>query len=155
MALRAVKETKEHDESTADFTRQCDKSPVTMSAVTIAFSCLAARTPPDRGVTFQVSRPAFPPRTWPCVLSKRLRSTMNHTLTSADSVISPQSQQAQLPLRLCCLEAPTPPDRGVPFQVSRPAFPPETRPCVLSKRLRSTINPTLTSPGSVISPQLH
>ena len=44
---------------------------------------------------FQVSRPAFSPRTRPCMRSKRLRSTMNCTLTSPDSVVSPQSQRAQ------------------------------------------------------------
>ena len=32
-ALRAVKETKEHDESHVDLTRQCGKPPVTMSTV--------------------------------------------------------------------------------------------------------------------------
>ena len=32
-ALRAVKETEKHDESHVDFTRQCGKFPVTMSAV--------------------------------------------------------------------------------------------------------------------------
>ena len=36
-ALRAVKETEKHDESHVDFTRQCGKSPVTMSAV---FHCV-------------------------------------------------------------------------------------------------------------------
>ena len=46
-------------------------------------------------VAFQVSRPAFQPRTRPCERSKRLRSTMNRTLTSPDSVVSPQSQRAQ------------------------------------------------------------
>ena len=32
-ALRAAKETEKHDESHIDFTRQCDKSPLTLSAV--------------------------------------------------------------------------------------------------------------------------
>ena len=32
-ALREVKETKEHDESRVDLTRQCGKPPVTMSTV--------------------------------------------------------------------------------------------------------------------------
>ena len=36
-ALRAVKETEEHDKSHVDFTRQCGKSPVTMSVV---FHCV-------------------------------------------------------------------------------------------------------------------
>ena len=41
---------------------------------------------------FQVSRPAFSPRTRPCMRSKRLRSTMNRTLTSLDRVVSPPLQ---------------------------------------------------------------
>ena len=52
-ALRAVKETKEHDESHVDFVRQFGKSPVTMSAV---FHCvyLAWKHPRRRiEVTFQ------------------------------------------------------------------------------------------------------
>ena len=36
-ALRAVKEFEEHDESHVDFTRQCDKSPITMKQFLIAF----------------------------------------------------------------------------------------------------------------------
>jgi hypothetical protein len=36
-ALRAVKETEECDESHVDLTRQCDKSAVTMSAVSNVF----------------------------------------------------------------------------------------------------------------------
>ena len=94
-ALRAVKETQEHDESHVDFTRQCGKSPVTTSAV-LHCVYLAWKHPRRRiKVTFQVSRPAFPPQTRPCVRSKRLRSTMNRTLTSPGSVVSPQSQRAQ------------------------------------------------------------
>ena len=50
-ALRAVKETEEHDESHVDFTRECGKSPVTTSTV---FHCVYLAwkhppTPPDRG----------------------------------------------------------------------------------------------------------
>jgi hypothetical protein len=94
-ALRAVKETKKHDELHVDLTRQCDKSPVTTSAV-LHCVYLAWKHPSRRiEVTFQVSRPVFPPRRRPCERSKRLRSTMNCTLTSPDSVISPQSQRAQ------------------------------------------------------------
>ena len=94
-ALRAVKEAEECDESHVDFTRLCDKSPVTTSAV---FHCvfLAWKYPRHRmKVTFQFNRPAFPPQIRPCVWSKRLRSAMNRTLTSPDSVASPQSQRAQ------------------------------------------------------------
>ena len=43
----------------------------------------------------------------------------------------------------------------VTFQVSRPACPPQTRPCERSKRPRSAINRTLTLPDSVVSPQLQ
>ena len=94
-ALRAVKETKKHDELHVDLTRQCGKSPVAMSAV-LHCVYLAWKHPRHRiEVAFQVSRPAFPPRTRPCERSKRLRSTMNRTLTSPDSVVSPQSQRAQ------------------------------------------------------------
>ena len=52
-AMRAVKETEEHDKSHVDFARQCGKSPVTMSAV---FHCvyLAWKHPRRRiEVTFQ------------------------------------------------------------------------------------------------------
>ena len=95
MALRAVKETEEHDESYVDFTRHCGKSPVTSSAVLhcvyLAWKHLRRRIE----VTFQVSRPAFPPQTRPCERSKRLRSAMNRTLTSLDIVVSPHSQRAQ------------------------------------------------------------
>ena len=94
-ALRAVKEAKEHDESHVDFTRHFGKSPIAVSAllhcVYLAWKHLRRRIE----VTFQVSRPAFPPRTRPCVRSKILRSSMNRTLTSPDSVVSPQSQRAQ------------------------------------------------------------
>ena len=94
-ALRAVKETKEHDESRVDLTRQCGKSPVTTSAV-LHCVYLAWKHPRRRiDVIFQDCRPAFPPRSRPCVRSKRLRSTMNRTLTSSDSDVSPQSQRAQ------------------------------------------------------------
>jgi hypothetical protein len=94
-ALRAVKEAEEHDESHVVFTRQCGKSPATTSAV---LHCVypAWKHPRRRiKVTFQVSRPAFPPQTRPCVRSKRLRSTMNPRLISLDSAVSPQSQRAQ------------------------------------------------------------
>ena len=94
-ALHAVKETEEHNQSHVDFTRHCGKSPVTISAV---FHCvyLAWKHPRRRiEMTFQVSGPAFPPRTRPCERSKRLRRAINCTLTSFDSVASPQSQRAQ------------------------------------------------------------
>ena len=94
-ALQAAKETQEHDESHVDFTRQCGKSPVTTSAV-LHCAYLAWKHPRRWiEVAFHVSRPAFPPRTRPCEQSKRLRSTMNRTLTSSDSVVGPQSQRAQ------------------------------------------------------------
>ena len=94
-ALRAVKETEEGNDSHIDLPRQCGKSPVTTSAV-LHCVYLTWKHPRRRiKVTFQVNRPAFPPQTRPCVRSKRLRSTMNRTLTSPDSVVSPQSQQAQ------------------------------------------------------------
>ena len=142
---------------------------------------------------------------------------MYRTVTLSDSVVSPLFNERSFPLRLSCLEAPTPPDRGdisgqltrfsatnmalcavketeesdglhgdltrlcgkapvtmsavlhrvclvlmhpghrieVIFQDSRPAFPPRIRPCVRSKRLRSTINHTLTSPDRVVISQLH
>ena len=71
-------------------------------------------------VTFQVNRPAFPPLPRPCVQSKRLRSTMNCTLTSPDSVISPQSQRAQFSIAFTLPETPTPPDRvGISGQSTR------------------------------------
>ena len=91
-ALRAVKETEKHDESHVDFTRQCGKSLVTMSAL---FHCVyvAWKHPRRRiEVIFQDCRPAFPPRIRPCVWSKRLKSTMTRTLTSPDSVVSPRLQ---------------------------------------------------------------
>ena len=94
-ALREVKETEEHDESHVDFTRQCGDSPLTTSAV-LRCVYLTWRHPRHQiEATFQVSRPAFPPRIRPCVRSKRLRSTMNRTLTSPDSVVTPRSQRAQ------------------------------------------------------------
>ena len=94
-ALRAVKETEDHDESHVDFTRLSNKAPVTTSAV-LHCVYLAWKHPRRRiEVTFQGTRLSFQPRTRPCVQSKRLRSTMNRTLTSPDSVVSPQSQQAQ------------------------------------------------------------
>ena len=94
-ALRAVKETKEGNDSPIDLLRQCGMSPVTMSAV-LHCVYLTWKHPRRRiKVTFQVNRPACPPQTRPCVRSKRLRSTMNRTLTSPDSVVSPQSQRAQ------------------------------------------------------------
>ena len=94
-ALRAVKEAKEHDESHVDFARQIGKSPLTASAV-LHCVYLAWKHPRRRiEVTFQVSRPAFPPQTRPCVRSKRLRSAMNRTLTSLDRLVSPHSQRAQ------------------------------------------------------------
>ena len=94
-ALSAVKETEECDESHVDFTRQCGKSPVSARAV-IHCVYLTWKHPHRRiKVTFQVSRPAFLPHTRPCVRSKRLRSTMNRTLTSSDSMVSLQSQRAQ------------------------------------------------------------
>ena len=81
-ALRAVKETQEHDESHVDFTRQCGKSPVTTSAV-LHCVYLAWKHPRRRiEVAFQVSRPAFPPRTRPCEWPKGLRSTINRKLSS-------------------------------------------------------------------------
>ena len=91
-ALRAVKETEEHDESHIDFTRHCGKSPVTTSAVLHCVYLAWKHLRRQIKVTFQVSRPAFPPQTRPCVRSKRLRSTMNRTLTSPDIVVSPHSQ---------------------------------------------------------------
>ena len=39
------------------------------------------------------------------------------------------------------------------FHISRPAFPPRTRPCERLKSPRSTMNCTLTSPDSFFSPQ--
>ena len=94
-ALRAVKEAKEHDELHVNFTRHCGKSSLTASAV-LHCVYLAWKHPRRRiEVTFQVSRPAFPPQTRPCVRSKRLRSAMNRTLTSLDRLVSPHSQRAQ------------------------------------------------------------
>ena len=59
MALRAVKEAEEHDESHVDFARHCGKSPLTMSAV-LHCVYLAWKHPRRRiEVTFQVSRPRF------------------------------------------------------------------------------------------------
>ena len=95
-ALRAVKEAEERDESHVDFTRQCGKSLVTTSAV--LHCVILTWNHPRRRIKvalFQVCRPAFPPRARPCVRSKRLRITMNRTLTSPDSVVSPQLQRAQ------------------------------------------------------------
>ena len=93
--MRAVKETEKHDDSHVDFTRQCGKSPVTMSA-DLRCVYLAWKHPRRRiEVIFQDCRPAFPPQTRPCVRSKRLKSTMTRTLTSPDSVVSLQSQRAQ------------------------------------------------------------
>ena len=95
-ALRAVKETEEHDESHVDFTRHCGKSPVTTSAVLhcvyLAWKHLRRQIEVWH---FRSVDPAFPPWTRPCVRSKRLRSTMNRTLTSTDIVVSLRSQRAQ------------------------------------------------------------
>ena len=99
-ALRAVKETEKRGESHVDFTRQCSKSPVTTSTV---LHCVYHAWKHSRRrikVTFQVNQPAFPPQTRPCVRSKRLRSAMNRTLTSPDSVVSPQSLRAQFSIAL-------------------------------------------------------
>ena len=94
-ALCAVKEAEERDESHIDLSRRRGKSPVTMSAVLHCVH-LTWKHPRRRiEVVFQVSRPAFPPQTRPCVRSKRLRSAMNRTFTSPGSVVSPQSQRAQ------------------------------------------------------------
>ena len=93
--LSAVKETEECDESHVDVTQHCGKSRVTMSAV-LHCVYLAWRHPRCRiEVIFQVSRPAFPPRTRPWVRSKRLRSAMSCTLTSLNIVVSPELQWAQ------------------------------------------------------------
>ena len=93
-ALRAIKETKEHDDSNVDLTRQCGKPSVTTSAVLYRVY-LAWKNPRRRiEVIFQDCRPAFLPRSWPCVRSKRLRSTMNRALTSPDSVGSSRLQRA-------------------------------------------------------------
>jgi hypothetical protein len=95
MDLCALKETEDRDESHVNLAIQCGKSAVTTSAV-LHRVYLACKHPRRRiEVPFQVSRPAFPPRTRPCERSKRLRSTMNCTLTSPGSVVSPQSQRAQ------------------------------------------------------------
>ena len=103
--LREVKETEEHDESHVDFTRQCGKIPVTTSAV-LHCVCLAWKHQRRRiEVAFQVSRPAFPPRTRPCERSKSLRSTMNRMFTSPGSVVSPQSQRAQFSIAFILLES--------------------------------------------------
>jgi len=94
-ALRAVKEAVERDKSHVDFTRQCAKSPVATSAV-LHCVYLAWKHPHRQiEVIFQVSRPAFPPRTRPCVRSKRLWSSMNRTLTLSNGVASTQLQRAQ------------------------------------------------------------
>ena len=152
MALRAVKEAEEHNESRVDFTRQCSKSPVTTSAV-LHCVYLAWKHPRRRiKVTFQVNRPAFPPLIRPCVRSKRLRSTMNRTLTSPDSVVSPQSQRAQFSIAVYCLEAPTPPDQG-DISGHSTCFSTTNTALRESKRLRSAMNRTMTSPDSVVSPQ--
>ena len=117
-------------------------------------SCLEAPTTPDRGdiVQFQVSRPAVSPRRRPCVRSKRLRNMMTRTLTSPGSGKSFVTMNAVFH---CVYLAWKHPRRRIEFacQVSRPAFPPRTRPCERSKRLRSTMHRTLTSPDSVVSPQ--
>ena len=154
-ALRAVKETEEHDESHVNFTRQCGKSPVTTSAV---LHCVYLDWKHQRcriELAFQVSRPAFPPRTRPCERSKRLRSTMNRTLTSPDSVVSPQSQRAQFSIAFILPGSTRAAGSSwhLAFQECRAAFPPLTRPCERSKRLRRTMNRTLTSPDIVVSPQ--
>ena len=124
-----------------------------MSAV---FHCvyLAWKHPRRRiEVTFQVRRPAFRPRTRPCVRSNRLRSTMNRMLTSPDSVVCPQLQRAQFFIAFILPGNTHAAESWRHFRSVDPAFPPRTRPCERSKRLRSTMNRTLTSPDSVVSPQ--
>ena len=94
-ALSAVKETEECDELHVDLTQHCGKSRVTMSAVLHCIYLAWRHSRCRIEMAFQVSRPAFLPRTSPFTRSKRLRSSMNRTLTSPDSVVSPQSQRAQ------------------------------------------------------------
>jgi len=138
-----------------DLTRQCGKSPFTMSAV-LHWVYLAWKHPRRRiEVILQVSRPTFPPRTWPCVRSKRLRGTI-------DSHVDLTRQCNKFPITMsavlrCVYLAWKHPRRRIKviFQVSRPAFQPRTRPCVRSKRLRGTMTCTLTSPDNLISPQLQ
>jgi len=152
-ALRAVKETEKHDDSHVDLTRQCGKPSVIMSSV---LHCVYfAWKHPCRRIEeiFQDCRPAFPPRTRPCVRSKRLKSTMTRTLTSPDNAVSPPLQLAQFSIAFILPRSTHARRIEEIFQDSRPTFSPRTRPYVRSKRLSSTMNRTLTSLDSVVSPQ--
>ena len=143
--MRAVKETKKHNDSHVDLTRQCGKSPVTMSAV-LHCVYLAWKHPRRRNeVAFQDCRPTFPPRKRPCLRSKRLKSTMTCTLTSPDNVVSPLSPVTMSAVLYCVYLAWQHPRRQIEviFQDCRPAFPPRIRPCGRSKRLKSTMTRTL------------
>jgi hypothetical protein len=106
-------------------------------------------------VTFQVSRPVFRPPTRPCVLSKRLRSTMNRKSTSPGSVASSQLQWAQFFITFSspgCTHATG--SRGyISDQYTH--FLSIYTALRGSKRMRSAINRTSTSPDSVASPQLQ
>ena len=94
-ALRAVKGTEGYVKHHVDLTRQYDKVSVTTSAV-LHCIYLAWRHPRRQiEVTFQVSRPTFLPRTWPCVRPKGLKALLNTTLNSPDSMIRSQLQRAQ------------------------------------------------------------
>ena len=61
---------------------------------------------------FRRLNPAFPPQTGPCGRLKRLRSAMNPSSASTDSLASPSLQLAHSPSRLSHLEEPTVLDRG-------------------------------------------
>ena len=78
---------------------------------------------------------------------------MNRTLTSPDSVVSPQSQRAHFSTAFILPGSTHAAGSRWHFRFVDPLFDHKYGLCVRSKRLRSTMNRTLTSPGSVVSPQ--
>ena len=150
-----MSKTQEHNEPHVDFTRQCGKSPVTTSAV-LHCVYLAWKHPRRRiEVAFQVSRPAFPPRTRPCERSKRLRSTMNRTLTSPDSVVSPQSQRAQFSIAFILPGNTHAAGSRCHFRGLDRLFHHEDGLACGQRDIKDISNRTVTSPESWSSPQLQ
>ena len=99
--------------------------------------------------------PAFSPQTGPCAWPKGLRSAMNHTSTSPDSVASPSLQPAQFSIAFISPGRTHGSRLRWHFRRLDPAFSPQTGPCARSKGLRSAMKRTSTSPDSLASPSLQ
>ena len=152
-ALRAVKETEKCDESHGDLNRQCGKAPVAMSTVLHCVYLALRHPPPDRGdISDQYTHFLF---IYTALRgSKRMRSAINRTSTSPDSVASPQLQCAQFFIVFSSLRCHHAAGSSGDILGQWTHFCPPTRPCVRSKKLRSAKNCTSTSFNSVVSPQL-